>query len=235
MKILVLLFYYNRPQLVRNALQSLLDTNYHNLDIQIIDDGSIVRVEPVVQELFNNTYLQDKYQIHYINDTPEIKAARPGSIFGQVANEVMLRSDADICVMLCDDDAIYPTYFDNLCKYYSDNTTIHYAYSHVLLFNPVVDNYKECISRENHFNHIVPINPVNSVDASQVSWRLSASKAHNITFPYPQTSNLDAVLYQQLFNALGACHYTGCVGQYKGWFDGQLGRRSNAIVYNYQH
>jgi len=137
--------------------------------------------------------------------------------------------------MLCDDDAIYPTYFDNLCTYYVDNPTIQYAYSHVLLFNPEVDNYKECTSRINHLNYAVPINPVCHVDASQVSWRLAASKAHNITFPYPQTACLDAVVYQQLFNALGVCHYTGFVGQYKGWFDGQLGRRNDAAVYNYQH
>lgn len=225
LKILVLLFYYNRPKIVRNALQSLLDSNYENLEIAIIDDGSELRIKNVADEMFQSTFLENAYKVYYLEDTKEAKIVRGGSMFGQKANDVMLDSDADITIMLCDDDVIYPEYFDNLSNFYIVHQDVQYAYCHVVYFDPLVESYvgKQCMGLEN--NHVTDINPCCAVDASQVSWRnICVKKYADLRFPYPQTLNLDAYLYNQFFRILGVCKYIGFIGQYKGVHAHQLYR-----------
>ncbi|MCK5606579.1 hypothetical protein KAR91_32055, partial [Candidatus Pacearchaeota archaeon] len=79
-----------------------------------------------------------------------------------------------------------------------------------------------------HLNGTNSINPVCKVDASQVAWRTLCNKEGQIWFPYPQTSALDATLFEALFNKYGLCHYTGFTGEYKGVFADQLGNRDTS-------
>ena len=39
LKILILLFYYDRPEMVKNALKSIENSSYKNFTIAFIDDG----------------------------------------------------------------------------------------------------------------------------------------------------------------------------------------------------
>lgn len=51
--ILILLFYYNRPELVKNALFSIKNNNYVNWKLAFIDDGSLINGEKIVRSIFN--------------------------------------------------------------------------------------------------------------------------------------------------------------------------------------
>jgi glycosyltransferase involved in cell wall biosynthesis len=118
-KILILLFYYNRPNLVKIALNSIKIHNYNNWEIAFIDDGSEEPGEPIVREILSEHL--DKIKFYNTNDSIDIKMLRSkehGSIFGKYAQQAVEESDADIVMMLCDDDALYPEYFNNLNKYF---------------------------------------------------------------------------------------------------------------------
>ena len=52
-KFLILLFYYDRPKMVRNALQSVKELNYKNWELAFIDDGSNKLFSP---KLLNGYY-----------------------------------------------------------------------------------------------------------------------------------------------------------------------------------
>ena len=51
LKFLILLFYYNRPEMVKNALQSINESTYTNFTIAFIDDGSEHEGKPIVHEI----------------------------------------------------------------------------------------------------------------------------------------------------------------------------------------
>lgn len=225
MKILVLLAYYNRPKMVRLALESVKSQNYDNWELAVIDDGSIIPAEKIVKEFFGD---DSRVKIYNTEDTDQQKIDRGGSIFGKFWNKAVEESDADIAIMLCDDDALYPEYLSKLNDYYEQNPDVIYSYSHVSIFDPSQTTDIHSVQTDTgHWlnNHTEPINPFHQVDASQVSWRTWTFKQDRVAFPFPLTVALDAALYTQLFEKYGNCVFNGLISQYKGWFFGQLGQR----------
>jgi hypothetical protein len=79
-----------------------------------------------------------------------------------------------------------------------------------------------------------PINPYCKVDSSQVAWRIKCILENDLWFPYPQSLNLDASLYKQLYEKCGECYPTFIFGQCKGAFEDQLGNRFNSTNNEYQ-
>lgn len=230
-KIQILLFYYERPKFIVNALNSIINENYDNWELHFIDDGSIRNPgKDIVESMFNNDQL-DKTYFYNTNDSVEEKLKRGASIFGKFANEAMEKSDADITFMLCDDDAIYPNYLSNLNNFYSTNKNIMYSYSHVCVFDPFIEKIDENLKIRHHSLNSCnyPIKPDNVVDASQVSWRRNVILEKEILFPYPRTYNLDEVLYREMFKKLGACHFNGFYSQYKAFHFDQLGNKRDTI------
>ena len=123
-KILVLLFYYNRPNLVKIALKSILEHSYSNWEIAFIDDASEIPGKTIVEELLKEHL--NKIKFYNTNDSIENKLSRGqehGSIFGKYAQIAVEESDADYVLMLCDDDALYPGYLENLNKYFKELVT----------------------------------------------------------------------------------------------------------------
>ena len=49
MKILIILMYYERPNMVRFALDSIAAQDYDNFEVAVIDDGSLNHIEPIVE------------------------------------------------------------------------------------------------------------------------------------------------------------------------------------------
>lgn len=222
MKVLILLAYYNRPKLVRNALTSIKESTCKNWELAVIDDGSEHEAFPVVLEMFNSEELS-KTKFYNTSDTEENKTAR-GSISGQYLNIAISESDADLVIMLCDDDALVHDYLENLDKYFSEYPEQKYCYSHVIQFNPLEEDYHGKQETDVFLNKTGDINPANNVDASQVCWKREVSIGDDaVLFPSPQTKNLDAYLYQKMFDRLGACKFTGFFSQYKGMHPHQLG------------
>jgi len=230
-KIQILLFYYERPNFILNALKSIQNEKYDNFEVHFIDDGSIKNPgQEIVKEFFkNDTNILSKFIFYNTNDTKEQKLERGGSIFGYFANEAMKNTDSDISIMLCDDDALYPNYLQNLNNFYNKNKSINYAFSHVSIFDPFKEKFENFIDNFNtSLNlHIILINPVCRVDASQVSWRTKKALEHETLFPFPKTYDLDASLYEKMFQKFGPCNFTGFVGQYKAFHLDQLGNKRN--------
>lgn len=218
MKILIILFSYNRPRLLRQALESIQDSSYKDYRVALIDDGSNFDALEVAKE-FELTELQWVPT----NSTQADKEARGGSNIGEMANNVTLNGDHDICIMLCDDDAIYEGYLENLNNYFTDNPNVMYAYSKVAPYDPNTEKSKGLPPKDWWLNKEGPINPYCQVDASQVAWRTACFTEGGVRFPSPQTAALDAHVYAQLFNVYGDCQPMNCIGQYKGVWDGQLG------------
>ena len=227
MKFLILMAYYNRPNMVRVGLESVMaqgDADYH---LAIVDDGSVLPIKSSIDD-----YLWDlsDVTIYRTNDTAEDKIAQGGSRFGSFWNKAMRESDADIALMLCDDDALMPGYLNRLSEYYKQNPLVDYSYGHVLTYDP--SQYVEYHDLKGSYNSMLnnydgPIDPFCKVDASQVSWRLPIVKEAGAVFPSPQTSALDASFYSQLYKKLGPCQFNGLFTQYKGVFADQLGNRSD--------
>lgn len=222
MKVLILLTYYNRPKMVKNALNSIKESTYKNWELAVVDDGSMFEAKPVVEKMFNEEELS-KTKFYNTHDTVENKKER-GSIFGSFFNIAMSESDADLVIMLCDDDALYPDYLENSVKYFTDNPEEKYCYSHVIQFNPLVEDYHGKEKTDIFMNKTWDIDPANNVDASQVCWKRELSVGEDaVLFPYPQTKNLDASFYGGLFKKIGVCKYSGFISQYKGMHEHQLG------------
>jgi len=226
-KFLILLFYYDRPRLVLNTLDSISKLNYDNYEVAFIDDGSLVEGEDIVIKDFSD--LLGKTKFYYINTSVDEKIKNGGSIFGSYANEAIKNSDADIGIMLCDDDALTPDYLINLNLFFNRNPNINYCYSNLLFYNPEIESYKDFSidsdSRSFLNNENTPINPCRKIDMSQVAWKLNCNKEYNIWFPFPQTMDLDLSLFTQLYEKFGNCMPTNFYGQVKGVFSGQLGNR----------
>lgn len=231
LKILILMSYYNRPLLVRNALNSILRANerYQNWHLAFGDDGSKVHGRPIVEEILKDHLDQITFVRNEMTFEDKVKQ---GLILGKMANDVMRESDADIAFILCDDDEITPWYLKRLAGFFSNHPRILYCYSKVFMYNPLVqkseDVKKQAVGKFNKWDE--PINPVGKVDASQVAWRLDCCKVHGAWFKEstkqvpgkPWTKDTDKSFFENLYDKCGPCKPTGFVGQFKGVHDYQL-------------
>jgi glycosyltransferase involved in cell wall biosynthesis len=229
MKVLILLAYFERPNMIKIALESIKRQSYHNWEVAFCDDGINYLGKPIVESMFFEKDL-NKFKFYATGDSPEQKKRQGGSKHGQMLNDAITESDADIAFILCDDDALYQDYLKNLVNFYEENTSSIYSYGKVSIYNP--NDFINFEELEDNFNNVLnhrsgPISPAYTVDASQVSWRLKNFKEAGIKFLSPQTAALDANLYQQLEAAFGKCDANECIAQYKGLYPQQLGNRKN--------
>jgi glycosyltransferase involved in cell wall biosynthesis len=230
--------YYKRPKIVLNALDSIKNSNNKNYKLTLIDDSGTDEFG-----WFFLNYGFDSSKIQYVpilmSDEEKIKIG--GSLFGKYVNDVIKTSDADVLILICDDDAILPTYLDDLTTFFMNNPSEVWGYSHVKFYNPNHESYlcaRESLPEElliGHTNlnlHTDRINPHWTVDSSQVVFKIEALREKNVLYPYPKTIALDADIFMSTYNVYGSCSFTGVFGQCKGWFDEQLGRRcQNGNIY----
>lgn len=228
MKFLILLFYYERPEMLRRSLESIKRSQYDNWELCVIDDGVKFSANTIIDEVFS----RDQRIIHRIScmqtlDSKENKDKRGGSNFGLYANCAIKASDADIVFMLCDDDLIREDYMQRLSEFYINNPDIKYSYCHLGFFNPLRGDPSEENRVKNDYTQYLientgPVAPARRLDSSQVSWRREPWLDSIIRFPYPQTKNLDETIYEQMYVSWGACHFNEITGQWKGIHDLQL-------------
>jgi len=223
--------YFNRPILVRNALNSILEANehYHNWELAFGDDGSEIPGRPIVEEILKDHL--DKV-IFFHSEMKFEDKIRNGLSLGKMANKAMKESDADVAFILCDDDEITPRYLKQLARYFAIHPNVLYCHSKIYLYNPLLQSSKDSKRNLNHkFNQWDrEINPINKVDATQVAWRLSCCKEHGAWFKdttkcvdgKPWTRDTDKGFFENLYEKCGKCYSTGFVGQYKGTHDYQL-------------
>ena len=229
-KFLIVLAYYERPEMVVNALESINELDYSNFEVAFIDDGSTKKGEPVVREVCKS--IIDKFKFTYIDNTIDDKYKQGGSIHGKYMNEAILASDADIVIILCDDDALVSDYLTNLNNFFNTHDNL-WCYSHVNFYNPEIESFR-CsrpkptltgLNTDTLNTHINMIVPSCKVDGSQVAIKREAFIKYNVWYPYPQTKDCDRFIFESFINYLGLCPFSGCIGQHKGWFVNQLGTK----------
>ena len=231
-KILIILFYYNRDKLVEASLRSLLEQEYDNWEVAMVDDGSKVNGLDIAKRILPQ--YMDRFYYYRINDTSEQKLERSGvdgSQMGMYANYAIEKSNADYAVMLCDDDVLCPGYLKRLNTYYNENPNVHYAYSHIKTYNPSVETPSDVKEvRPHKLNYTGPMQPYYALDMSQVSFSLQRFKKDRIRFYSPWTVNIDAELFGQMFQKWGLCQFTGFLGQYKAIHSDSLSHRMGQVL-----
>jgi hypothetical protein len=163
-------------------------------------------------------------------------------------NQAIIDSDADVGIMLCDDDALLSDYLSNLKTWFEDNPKRMFCYSNLILFNPFLEDpfnlkgdkvlrvqpikprgkgVKDLRTRCNSSHSLNKIS--GEVDSSQVAWKLKCNKIGKCWFPAPKTKHLDSNFYGQLRTIYGSAKFSGFTGQYKGWHHDNLALRSNSL------
>ena len=218
-KFLIILAYYERPRIVLNALNSLLEINYPEFEVHFIDDGSKNKGEPIVRDVCKS--IIDKFTFHYIDNSVDDKKKQGGSIHGKYLNVAIQTSDADHVIVLCDDDAIYPNFLTKMNTFLNkeENKNKKYFYHNMVLYNSLVERYDDGVERKDlsYFTNKwkEPIHCSNRVDSTQVTYSRKSFVDDGLEYPYPQTSNLDASIFNQMYDKWGLCHYSGLVSQVK--------------------
>jgi glycosyltransferase involved in cell wall biosynthesis len=218
MRIGIFCSYYNRPLLLKKCLQSILQANVHhqNWELAIGDDGSPHSAEAVVTEFMPSW--MPRITIYNTNATRDEKVAGVYRM-GAVANKAILESRADIGIFLCDDDLLCPNYLKDLDQFYRTSDA-KYGYCNIGVSNPIKGGG---VAYPDKYNKDVD-NPVNQLDASQISFRLDCFRKHGVTFPESVglTENLDAAVLQQMYDKFGKPHRINTCGQIKGVHDYQM-------------
>tara|TARA_Y100000034_G_scaffold43496_3_gene53084 strand:- start:12786 stop:13568 length:783 start_codon:yes stop_codon:yes gene_type:complete len=229
--VLILLTYYNRPKLVRNALNSILKSNVYHQNWKLIfgDDASPIPGEPIAREILDDHI----DQIEFIRKETSLEEKLMGGIsLGKYANEILRNTDAEIIVPLNDDDELHPEYLGKLNYYFTACPEVLYCYSNIHLYNPLYQKSEDVDNIVGPYNeHTGPINLYGRCDASQVAWRISCNKEKDAWLAentadanrqMPWATNTDAEFFNRLYEKCGPACYSGFVSQYKGIHDYQL-------------
>lgn len=228
------MLYYDRPTLVIDALKSILraDKHHKNWHLAFHDDASPAPGESIVRSVLPEN-MMDKVTFYRTVATKEQKLAS-GGMLGHVMNQMIKDSDAELAIILCDDDVLHEHYLINLNNYFISKPHEHACYSHVIVFDPTKESWDIATNTNNPLNYYTGlINPENKLDASQVAWRISLNKKKNAWFPYPCHKNHDSGFFKAMHNAIGPIRFSGFISQYKAIHEGQLshvGQEDAAVV-----
>jgi glycosyltransferase involved in cell wall biosynthesis len=77
LNVLVMCWYYNRPDLIIHAVNSVRNQTYKNWKLVIIDDCSDIPLEPIVNNLISEEE-SNKIFLYQTNDSKEEKNLRGG-------------------------------------------------------------------------------------------------------------------------------------------------------------
>ena len=228
MKILILLPYYNRPKIVQNALYSIVLSNkyYKNWELAFLDDGSSIAGRPIVESILSECL--DKVKFYRLNLTVEDKI-KQGSRLGELVNLAIRESNAEICCLLCDDDALHPFFLVNLNTYFYSNP-VNYCYSKLIFYNPSKETFLDHLGDEatrswgpTHYNDSKGAGCwAGRLDASQIAWRIKCNKLNDCWFKSPCPHSQDSHFQIELCRKCGLNYPTGFVGQFKGWFPNNI-------------
>lgn len=229
-RVLIILAYFERPVLIRNALNSIKASHkhYQNWELAFCDDGSLKPGEPVAREILGE--FVDRIRFYNTNSTTEEKMKHGGRT-GEMYNQAIRDSDAEYAIIVCDDDELHPEYLKKLADYFKKNPRVNYCYSKVIPYNPLIQTAHDAIHSPiklnvapcylNNYNE--PTNCSGKVDSAQVAWRTLCNKKLGAWYTSPASTCLDLKFYNSLFDAAKDGHPTGFVAQFKGFHEKQLG------------
>jgi len=105
----VILTTQNRAQLLKRAIDSVINQTYFNIEIIIVDDASMDNTEEVVQE-----YIKQDSRVQYLKNKQKLGA-------NVSRNKGILASKGKFIAGLDDDDEFMPNRIELLIKNYDDN------------------------------------------------------------------------------------------------------------------
>jgi glycosyltransferase involved in cell wall biosynthesis len=226
--ILVILPYYNRPNEVLRALESLAKQTFKNWRLAFIDDGSKEPGESIVRGFLTEQELK-KVFFYNTNDTPEIKKQRAidnpdmpgaddknaGSFFVPFINLAISDIKHDVALFLSDDDFLQIDYLEKLNNYYNHHEDIPYSFCNLILFD-VKDDKMLYSSENNRFSRYVPTPPYFNFDGSQVSWTKQCYE-DGCRFSEDIHVYWDAEWFKILQDKYGLCNFNKLIGQFKNF------------------
>src|SRR5690349_2212830 len=107
----IILVSHNKPQFVKEAVQSVLDQTFQNWEAVLVDSGVLLN-----QGFFK--YIKDKrFTVMPSGETPELAQTKTMATwcFNNVLNSGKL--SGELIMYLCDDDILYPKAFETFWKF----------------------------------------------------------------------------------------------------------------------
>lgn len=134
----ILLFSYNRPKMIREAIQSVLDQSYGNFDLFIVDDGSDFDLIDLVDDYADQrilTAIAPK-----ISTDQRVNSSRLGSNANAVIETI---PDEEPVYYLCDDDIMGPNWLSRSIRTFQMMPEIHVVTGEAWSFNDGEDYLTE--------------------------------------------------------------------------------------------
>lgn len=210
MRILVIVPYFDRPAMLRNALRSVVESIPFPGEwrLALHDDGSKVPGEPIAREVLGP--LASRARFGRCEDTPN-RAFQ----LGLRMNDILLAAEEDLAVVLCDDDQLSPGYLAGLHGFFAENPGYQYAYSKNRLMDEDGEELEESWGRWDWDWSGDDIDPTFRTDISQVAWRIRCNREDGVWFPTWAAKNQDTEFFRRMYLKYGPCPCTGLKGQMK--------------------
>lgn len=235
------MLYYERPSMVRKAIDSVF-RQVGEWELAIIDDSEKYPIDPILKDFVSEDSLE-RVKVYKTGMTTESKRKAKGSCFGKFMNEAIKDSDAELALMLCDDDMLYPGVIQNAHQHFKNNPEALAVWCPVAVFDSETESeYDAIVTSEgrtkgkyhwaNYFNdRHGKAKSLRMHDASQVIWKTECNKEGNIWFPYPKTGCLDSDFYRNLDNKYNVSRFSrgDFVSQYKNMHRHALSFRDKAF------
>lgn len=125
MKISCILTSFNRPVLVRQALQSLADQSHRDFELLVVDDSDKFDIEKVLKDFD----LPD-VKIAHFDVTPEDR--RKKNRLSMNINAGLEVAAGDLVTALCDDDYYYPGWFANASDFFEARPDVTVGFGKVV-------------------------------------------------------------------------------------------------------
>ena len=106
----VLLTSYNRPKMVQEAIESVLNQTYQNFELIILDDNSSEETQKVLSRYLNGSKV--KFYKSDVKDEDRWKEARYAVLF----NVGLKMAKGELITYLCDDDYFLPQRLERMVK-----------------------------------------------------------------------------------------------------------------------
>ena len=248
MKLLYAVITYKRPMMLLNTIKSIQHEAFlwstreympeHGIEIIVIDDCEAEALESVgAQRILGGTGIK----IIQPGDTLAQKKEHTASRVGWGLNKAVQESDADLVMMLCDDDLVYPGAAQWILKFFEQHPDEDWGWGSVCVYNatsccfPTIhtDDDMQFIDGEvvNAEGANVPpgrrdvpfmkrTTAANRLDISQVVWRRQSQIDHDIRWSdksHPKHQPIDHMIFHQMDGRFSnQCPNMDIMVQYKG-------------------
>lgn len=256
MKLLYTVITYKRPRMLNNAIMSIYNegllwssrdhTTQDQIEIVIIDDCEAEAIEEFGAQRSGQ---YDGMRIIQPGDTLAAKKDHTASRVGWALNQAVYESDADIVMMLCDDDLVYPWASARIIEFFKRHPGEDWGWGSSCIYNATTCDFPTIYSDDSvqfidgevvtaeGANEPPGLRDVpfmertvaaNRLDISQVAWLRQAQIDHNIRWSdksHPKRQPIDHMVFHQMDGKfIKGCPNMDVLVQYKGSHAAQISK-----------